>query len=135
LAYDRVHRHLQTLGILWLAYSLLGVLAWFAAMPFLGFVFGHAHHGFGAPNLPMPLHWIMSLATIAIYVRAALGLLVGFGLMRRERWARVLALIVGILSLIKLPFGTALGIYTLWVLLPAQSAQEYDAIAAGSPAM
>jgi hypothetical protein len=134
LPYDRVHRHLQTLGLLWLAYSLIGVLAWFIAMPFLGFVFGHAHHGFGPHDLPMPLHWIMSLATIAIYVRAALGLLVGFGLMRRERWARVLALIVGILSLIKLPFGTALGIYTLWVLLPVQSAQEYDAIAAGSSA-
>jgi hypothetical protein len=137
LPYNRVHRHLQTLGILWLAYSLFGILAWFIAMPFVGFIFGHAHGfgHFGHPELPVPLHWILSLATIAIYVRAALGLLVGFGLMRRERWARVLALIVAILSLLKLPFGTALGIYTLWVLLPTQSGQEYDALAASSPAM
>jgi hypothetical protein len=27
-----------------------------------------------------------------------------------------------------MPFGTALGAYTLWVLLPAQSEQEYEQI-------
>jgi hypothetical protein len=28
-----------------------------------------------------------------------------------------------------MPFGTALGIYTLWVLLPAQSEEEFRHIA------
>jgi hypothetical protein len=28
-------------------------------------------------------------------------------------------------NLIDMPFGTALGIYTLWVLLPAESEQQY----------
>ncbi len=136
LPYCRVQRNIQALAILWLAYSLLGILAWFIALPFLGFVFGHVHHGFGAgsDSLPVPLHWILSLATIAIYIRAALGLIVGFGLLRRERWARILAIVVAILSLIKPPFGTALGIYTLWVLLPAQSGQEYDALTLAAPA-
>jgi hypothetical protein len=32
--------------------------------------------------------------------------------------------------LLKIPFGTALGIYTLWVLAPVQSGQEYDMVAA-----
>jgi hypothetical protein len=27
--------------------------------------------------------------------------------------------------LIDIPFGTAIGIYSLWVLLPAESEQEY----------
>jgi hypothetical protein len=31
--------------------------------------------------------------------------------------------------LVKIPFGTALGIYTLWVLAPMASGMEYDAIA------
>jgi hypothetical protein len=47
----------------------------------------------------------------------------------RKSWGRVLAIVVAILSLIKIPFGTALGIYTLWVLLPSASAIEYEAIA------
>jgi len=76
------------------------------------------------------MHWFITLITIVVYLRGALGALVGIGLLRRERWARPLALVVGVLMLIKIPFGTALGIYTLWVLVPAQSAMEYDAIAA-----
>jgi hypothetical protein len=32
------------------------------------------------------------------------------------------------LSLFDVPFGTALGIYTLWVLLPARSEEEFRQI-------
>ena len=133
LPYNRVQRHVQTLAILWLAYSLFAVLAWFVAIPFLGFIFGHANHGFGRPPgfpFPMSLHWMLPLITIAVYLRSVLGALVGIGLLRRERWARLLAIVVSILNLIKFPLGTALSIYTLWVLVPSQSAMEYDAVAA-----
>jgi len=41
----------------------------------------------------------------------------------------MLTLILGCINLIKVPFGTALGIYTLWVLLPARAEQEYKQIA------
>jgi hypothetical protein len=62
-------------------------------------------------------------------VTAFLAFLVGFSLLRRKPWGRVLGIVVAILSLLKFPVGTALGIYTLWVLVPAESAMEYDAIA------
>ena len=70
----------------------------------------------------------MPLVATFVYLRAFLGTMVGIGLLRRERWGRILALVVSILALFKFPFGTALGIYTLWVLVPAQSAQEYEKI-------
>lgn len=44
----------------------------------------------------------------------------------------MLAIMLGILTLIKIPFGTALGIYTLWVLAPQASGVEWDKMA-GSP--
>ena len=46
--------------------------------------------------------------------------------MNRERWARIPAIVVGILAIFHPPFGTALGIYTLWVLMPADAAAEYE---------
>jgi hypothetical protein len=49
----------------------------------------------------------------------------GWGLSRY--WSR--AIVAAILALIKIPFGTGLGIYTLWALAPAASGAEYDAIA------
>jgi hypothetical protein len=40
----------------------------------------------------------------------------GWGLLARKRWSRVFGIIMGIISLINIPFGTALGIYALWIL-------------------
>jgi hypothetical protein len=59
------------------------------------------------------------------------GIVTGWGLLERQLWARPLALILGILSLLHFPFGTVLGIYTLWVLMPQQSEQEYRRMAVG----
>jgi len=55
-------------------------------------------------------------------------LLLAWGLYQRQPWARVLGIVVGVLALIRIPFGTALGIYTLWVLLPESSGREFDAM-------
>jgi hypothetical protein len=41
----------------------------------------------------------------------------------------MLTIVLAVLALFKFPFGTALGIYTLWVLAPATSAMEYDSMA------
>ena len=52
------------------------------------------------------------------------GLAAGYGLLRRRPWARVLGIVVGVLNLINFPIGTAIGIYTLWVLIQ-QAAVDY----------
>ena len=57
-----------------------------------------------------------------------LGIVTGWGLLERQSWARMLAIVLGCVSLFEMPLGTALGVYTLWVLLPAQSEQEYRRI-------
>jgi len=57
------------------------------------------------------------------------GFFAGWGLLQRESWARTVALVVGFITLLSIPVGTALGVYTLWVLLPAQSDEEYQALA------
>ena len=58
--------------------------------------------------------------------KAALGFVAGWGLLQRERWARILALVLAFISLFNVPFGTAVGVYTMWVLLPGDSEQEYE---------
>jgi hypothetical protein len=55
-----------------------------------------------------------------------LHLVFAWGLFERQPWARPLGLVLGILALVRFPLGTALGIYTLWVLAPEQSSREYD---------
>jgi hypothetical protein len=78
---------------------------------------------------PEPM-WILSLVGTSVgLLMAALGLpglLAGYGLLTRKPWARVLAIVVGILGLINFPVGTAIGLYTLWVLTQP-AATEYFA--------
>ena len=58
----------------------------------------------------------MMLAVIAI-VWGVGHVLIGVPLRRHRHWARLVALMVGSIDLLLLPYGTALGCYTLWVLL------------------
>ena len=45
------------------------------------------------------------------------GVICGFGLIKLKSWARVLTLVLAVLNLPNVPLGTALGIYSFWVLL------------------
>jgi len=69
------------------------------------------------------------IATLTV-VSAALAFVTGFSLLSRRPWGRILAIVAAVLALLKFPLGTALGIYTLWVLVPAESGIEYDSITA-----
>jgi hypothetical protein len=54
------------------------------------------------------------------------GLAAGYGLLTRQPWGRILAIVVGILGLVNFPLGTAVGLYACWVLFPV-SARTYFA--------
>jgi hypothetical protein len=54
------------------------------------------------------------------------GLVAGAGLLARKSWARILAIVVGILALVNFPIGTAMGVYILFVLMQ-DAATEYFA--------
>jgi hypothetical protein len=58
----------------------------------------------------------LALAVIAILWGIA-HIAIGLPLRRRRPAARILALVLGSVDLVLLPYGTALGCYALWVLL------------------
>ncbi len=45
------------------------------------------------------------------------GFFAAIGLLKMQPWGRIAAIIVGVLHVLSFPFGTALAVYTLWVLL------------------
>jgi asparagine N-glycosylation enzyme membrane subunit Stt3 len=60
--------------------------------------------------------WIVEgsivVATLFVVV-GLLPLLVGYGFRRRSRWVKPAGIVLAVLSLINIPIGTALGIYTI----------------------
>ena len=61
---------------------------------------------------------IVAVALIGLLVVLALpGIIGGWALYTGRSWGRPVVLVLGILDLLNIPFGTALGVYTLWALL------------------
>jgi hypothetical protein len=120
---SRVREHIRLLGILWLALSAFNAVGAVVLFIIANTLFLHLHESSGPP---LWLHPFLGFIAIIILAKAAAGFLIGWGLLHREPWARILTIILAFLALFNVPFGTALGIYTLWVLLPAESDEEYE---------
>ena len=71
----------------------------------------------GDPTAMPILTIVGSVGALFYTVLAVPGLVAGFGLLKRKSWARVLTLVVGFFNLLSFPLGTAVGIYSFWVLL------------------
>ena len=128
---SRVEEHIRLLGILWIAISVINTVIGIVLCTLAATVFAHLHE-MGAPP-ETPAGFLRSLFTamgVLVLVKAALGFLAGWGLLRREPWARMLTIVLAFFALLHVPLGTALGIYSLWVLLPAESEREYEQAAA-----
>jgi len=124
---SRLQEHLRTLGILWMILGGLTLLPAFFLM-FLSSVI-HIAIPFSnavARNLG-PL--VLMIIGGSLLLIGAVGVLVGWGLMQHQPWARILGIIVGVLALFHPPLLTVLGIYTLWVLLGQNTDLEYQRLA------
>ena len=54
------------------------------------------------------------------------GLIAGYGLLTVKPWARILALVIGILNLVNFPIGTIIGAYACWVLLQHPTREYFE---------
>ncbi|HEX4773538.1 MAG TPA: hypothetical protein VH351_22090 [Bryobacteraceae bacterium] len=121
----RVASNIKLLGILWLIHAGLHLIP--------GLILFTVFAGAATvlpPDVPLFVHSILAFIGLALCAISAVGLVAGWGLLTWKNWARILTIVLGVLNLINFPFGTALGIYTLWVLLPAESEKEFQQHAA-----
>lgn len=120
---NRVSGHLRNVAILWLVYSALQLLPGLVLNSF-------SHWGFpfdgGAPYF---LHGFLRTVSGIFLATGVIGAVAGWGLYEHRSWARILAIVLAFLNLLHPPLGTAIGIYTLWVLLPSASEAEYQRMA------
>lgn len=90
--------------------------------PWMRGPWGHGAFPFGPGFGPAILHF----AWVMVILRAALAFVAGWGLMERAPWGRVVAIVAAFLSILKIPFGTALAIWTLVTLLGYRNTTLYD---------
>ena len=119
---------IRALSIVWFVYGGLSLAFGFIGLAFAGSFlhgpWGPWGHSFG------PGWWfgpaLIRFAWSILIVRSALALVAGWGLMERAPWGRVVAVVAAVFSLIRIPIGTALGIWTLVTLLGYRNTTLYD---------
>jgi len=122
---SRLERHLRTLGILWMAIGGLFLI------PAVGLMmFGEGLHLVLHEREPWPglFQLLLYVGGSTLVILAAGGICVGMGLMQKAPWARTAAIVLGVLALLHPPLGTALGVYSLWVLLGDERGAEYGSL-------
>ncbi|MFN0157898.1 MAG: hypothetical protein ACKVRP_07485 [Bacteroidota bacterium] len=108
-----MEKHISIIGILYIVFGVLGLLAGFivfVALAGSGVLSGDEEafvitSGIGA---------IIGGIIVVLSVPAIVGRIF---LLQKKEWARILILILSFLNLLSIPFGTALGGYSIWALM------------------
>jgi hypothetical protein len=124
-----VKSHVDFLGTLFVVWGLLTVVIGVSTLALgVGAValITSSSHGGGQVAAGITAAAFAALAFIAIFW-GAVHIVVGIPLRRQTPWSRMIALMLGSVDLLLLPYGTALGAYTLYVLLHEESKRLFMA--------
>ena len=120
--------HVKILAVLHIVFGALGLLAALVVLLIFGgvasLVSGVAHD----PDayIAAPIVGIVGTVLFVFLLLLSLpGILAGVGLLKFQPWARVLTIVLCAINLLNVPFGTALGVYGLWVLLNNETEQLF----------
>ncbi len=123
---------IKTLGIVWFIYAgiylLRGVAGLTFARAFFSGGFGPWSHGPWAhgPFPPDFLAGMLGFVWVTLAIKTCLALVAAWGLLEHEQWGRIVAIVAAFIFLINIPFGTAMGIWTLVMLLGYRNSTLYD---------
>ena len=73
------------------------------------------------------------MLVLLIFTLSVPGIIAGIGLLKRRPWARVLTIVLSVINLINIPFGTLLGIYGLWIMASQETALLFGVAPGAAP--
>jgi hypothetical protein len=131
-----MEKHIQLVGILNIAYrSLLILVSLFLFVIAAGFRrFFDMILRLGSIDIHDVPYEIIDIVPVVLLVIALLmfvvsvaGIVAAAGVLGRRRWGRVLMLVISFFNLLRVPLGTVLGGYSIWVLLNDETIRLFDA--------
>lgn len=119
----RMEKHITTVAALHIGLSIFGIIIGafiFILLTAIGFVSRDE-------EALAILAAIGTIVGIFLFVLSVPGIIGGIGLLKRKEWARILILVVSAIDLINIPIGTALGVYSIWVLVNDETVKLFSA--------
>lgn len=111
-------RHKKILGIIYIISAAMQVILILFLGAFFSAIFAFAKSEAdpeGQRILELIAGLLRYLPAILVIFMTIPSLIAGIGLLARQQWAMIVALILGCFKLFSFPIGTAIGIYTIWV--------------------
>ncbi len=117
--------HVKALAVLNIVLGSLGALCALVVLAVFGGIAGlvgwagesDADAMVAAPIIAL----VGAVVVVFLLVVSVPHIIAGAGLLKYRSWARTLTIVLCALELLNVPFGTALGIYGLWVLLSRET--------------
>jgi hypothetical protein len=131
-----MEKHIQLVGILNIAYrSMLVLVSLFLLVVAAGFRrFFDMILRLGSIDIHEVPYELIDIVPVVLLVVALLmlvvsvaGIVAAAGVLARRPWGRVLMLVISFFNLLRIPLGTILGGYSIWVLLNDETIRLFDA--------
>jgi hypothetical protein len=116
-----MEKHINIIAWLHIGLSIFGILAGIFVFVVLHFVGDLAND----QDAKFILSIIARGVAGFIILLSIPGIIAGIGLLKRKEWARILALIISVISLLNFPLGTAVGVYTIWALVQPEIVDNF----------
>jgi hypothetical protein len=71
---------------------------------------------------------VLTIIGILILIFAVVGIIGAIGVLKKKEWGRITLLIVSFFSLLSIPLGTILGVYSIWVLLNDETIRLFNPV-------
>ena len=120
---EHVNKHKRLLGILILCYAALKIVLFIFGIQLLSVALEFLHD---EEEVRFAAYIVKYVVGMVVVLYTVPSIIAGIGLLNEKKWALVLALIVGIMSLPVFPLGTGLGVYAIVVFLMDQSDMYKD---------
>ena len=139
-----MEKHVHLVGILNIVYrsiALLGGLFLFFLAAVFWQVFDYlVRIGAVAPHeIPMELlslvPMVLCFVGFLVSLVSVLGIVAGAAVLKMKEWGRILLLVVSFFNLVRIPLGTVLGIYSVWVLLSSDTIRLFNPQPAAAPSV
>jgi hypothetical protein len=121
--------HVTAVAVLHIGLGILGVLGGSIIFFALNWV---ATFVIGEPDLEMLIPAIGTILGMGIAFFSVIDIVGGIGLLSFRSWARIVVLIMSVVNLVNFPVGTAVGIYSIVILVHSDTTALFEA---GSPPM
>ncbi|HEV2859440.1 MAG TPA: hypothetical protein VGX48_00380 [Pyrinomonadaceae bacterium] len=118
--------HNKYVGLALLAYGGLQLLMTLVMTLFLFFFFSAMPGGPG--DAPPPAFFVIVIGFMFAFQLffTAPSLIAAYAVLKRKSWARVAAIVAGIMASISFPLGTAVAVYALWFMMGEGWKEIYD---------